>query len=317
MTATPRSEAQTQQDVIDELGWDTRVSPAEVGVQVGSQVDLKQDGIEFPGAVIFGVTSNMSEIEDKVIADGRFITPEEVQLSSLVCVLGGEIKDKFFPNSNAIGQTLKIRGLPMRVVGIEEKRGAFFGDSLDRHVYIPATTHMQIFGRNGLSIHGKALDRENFRPVIEDARVELDEVLHQVEETTVLAAEQVLRRPIPGRWSTLEVVCHIADMESVYAERVKRALVEDRPTLPNADENGYAAALAYPQRDLEEELAVIEYTRRQLGRILQGLAPDAMQRVGVHSTDGPMTVEQLVARITRHIPHHAEFIREKRRLMGA
>src|SRR5499426_470650 len=66
---------------------------AEVGVEVGSQTDLKQDGIEFPGAVIFGVTSNMSEIEDKVIADGRFITPEEVQLSSLVCVLGGEIKE--------------------------------------------------------------------------------------------------------------------------------------------------------------------------------------------------------------------------------
>ena len=41
MTATPRSEAQTQQDVIDELGWDTRVSPAEVGVQVtGSTVTL-------------------------------------------------------------------------------------------------------------------------------------------------------------------------------------------------------------------------------------------------------------------------------------
>ena len=159
----------------DDYEWvrDHCATCAEVGVEVGSQVDLKQDGIEFPGAVVFGVTSNMSDIEDKVIADGRFITPEEVQLSSLVCVLGGEIKEKFFPNSNAIGQTLKVRGLPMRVVGIEEKRGAFFGDSLDRHVYIPATTHMQIFGRNGLSIHGKALDRENFRPVIEDARVSM------------------------------------------------------------------------------------------------------------------------------------------------
>ena len=159
----------------DDYEWvrDHCTTCAEVGVQVGSQVDLKQDGIDFPGAVIFGVTSNMSEIEDKVIADGRFITPEEVQLSSLVCVLGSEIKDKFFPNGSAIGQTLKVRGLPMRVVGIEESRGSFFGDSLDRHVYIPATTHMQIFGRNGLSIHGKALDRENFRPVLEDARVSM------------------------------------------------------------------------------------------------------------------------------------------------
>ena len=156
----------------DDYEWvrDHCASCAEVGVEVGSQVDLKQDGIEFPGAIVFGVTSNMSEIEDKTIVDGRFISPDEVQRSALVCVLGSDIKDKFFPNIDAIGRNLKVRGLPMRVVGIEDKRGAFFGDSLDRHIYIPATTHLQIFGRNGLQIHGKAATRENFQPVIEDAR---------------------------------------------------------------------------------------------------------------------------------------------------
>src|SRR5207248_9547505 len=144
---------------------------AEVGVEVGSQVDLKQDGVEFPGAIVFGVTSNMEEIEDKTIADGRFISPDEVQRSALVCVLGSEIKEKFFPNVEALGKTLKVRGLPMQVVGVEESRGAFFGDSLDRHIYIPATTHLQVFGRNGLQIHGKAPNREIFQTAIEDARV--------------------------------------------------------------------------------------------------------------------------------------------------
>ncbi len=157
----------------DDYEWvkDHCTTCSEVGIEVGSQVDLKQDAIEFPGAIVFGVTSNMSEIEDKTIADGRFISPDEVQRSALVCVLGSDIKEKFFPNIDAIGQTLKVRGLPMRVVGVEDKRGAFFGDSLDRHIYIPATTHLQIFGRNGLQIHGKAQTRENFQPVIEDARV--------------------------------------------------------------------------------------------------------------------------------------------------
>jgi putative ABC transport system permease protein len=144
---------------------------SEVGAEVGSQVDLNQDGIEFPGAIVFGVTANMADIEDKIVVDGRFISNDEVQRSAMVCVLGGDIKDKFFPNTNPIGLTLKVRGLPMRVVGVEEKRGAFFGDSLDRHIYIPATTHLQIFGRNGLQIHGKAPTRENFQPTIEDARM--------------------------------------------------------------------------------------------------------------------------------------------------
>ena len=146
---------------------------AEVGAESGSQVDLSQDGIEFPGALVFGVTSNMVDIEDKTIEEGRFISTDEVQRSALVVVLGGDIKDKYFPNVDAIGKTLKVRGLPMRVVGVEEKRGSFFGDSIDRHVYIPVTTHLQIFGRNGLQIHGKAPNREVFQPVIEDARSSL------------------------------------------------------------------------------------------------------------------------------------------------
>jgi putative ABC transport system permease protein len=98
----------------------------------------------------------MVDIEDKTIETGRLFHDDEVQRSALVVVLGGDIKDKFFPNQDPLGKTLKVRGLPMRVVGVEEKRGSFFGDSFDRHIYIPVTTHLQIFGRNGLQIHGKA-----------------------------------------------------------------------------------------------------------------------------------------------------------------
>ena len=142
-----------------------------VGAGTGAGTDLKQDGIEFPGARVIGATANMVDIEDKTIESGRFISDDEVQRSALVVVLGGDIKDKFFPHEDAIGKTLKVRGLPMRVVGIEEKRGSFFGDSFDRQIYLPVTTHMQIFGRNGLQIHGKTRTRETFHTAIEDARV--------------------------------------------------------------------------------------------------------------------------------------------------
>src|SRR5256714_3256107 len=144
---------------------------AEVGSEVQGQADLKQEGVEFPGALVFGASANMVDIEDKTITEGRFITDDEVQRSAFVVVLGSDIKDKFFPNTDPIGKVLKVRGLPMRVVGVEEKRGSFFGDSFDRHIYIPVSTHLQIFGRNGLQIHGKGHDRETFQATIEDARV--------------------------------------------------------------------------------------------------------------------------------------------------
>jgi putative ABC transport system permease protein len=151
------------------------LSCTEVGAEQAAQADLSQNGVEFPGALVFGATSNMLEVEDKEIADGRFITPDEVQRSALVCVLGGDIKDKFFPYTDPIGKTLKVRGMPMTVVGVEVKRGTFFGDSFDRHLYIPVTTHLQIFGRgrDGIQIHGKGSDRESFQATIEDARLAL------------------------------------------------------------------------------------------------------------------------------------------------
>src|SRR5258708_19810219 len=92
----------------DDYEWvrDHCSSCAEVGAEVGGQVDLKQDGIEFPGAIVFGASANMVDIKDKTIYLGPFISNDEVQRSAMVCVLGSDIKEKFFPNTDAIGKTL-------------------------------------------------------------------------------------------------------------------------------------------------------------------------------------------------------------------
>jgi putative ABC transport system permease protein len=113
----------------------------------------------------------MVDVEDKTIVNGRFISEDEVTRSALVVVLGDDIKEKFFPNTDPIGKTLKVNGLPFKVIGVEEKRGSFLGGSMDRHIYIPVTTHLQIFGRNGLQIHGKTRTRDTFHQAIEEARV--------------------------------------------------------------------------------------------------------------------------------------------------
>lgn len=131
-----------------------------------------------------------------------------------------------------------------------------------------------------------------------------------------MSPEQLRARPVPGKWSTLEVVCHITDFEPIYADRMKRILAEDRPTLPAGDENRFAASLAYGQRDVGEELAIIENTRRQMARILRAQKPDVLDRVGMHSETGPRTLEQFLVGITNHIPHHVKFILDKRRALG-
>ena len=66
-----------------------------------------------------------------------------------------------------------MRGLPLTIIGVEEKRGSMFGDSFDRNVYMPITLHLQLFDRGGgIQVHGKSADRESLTIAIEDARTE-------------------------------------------------------------------------------------------------------------------------------------------------
>lgn len=146
----------------------------DVGAQLVNQIDLKQDGIDHYGTRVAGVTANMADIEDKTIIEGRFILPYEVEHAASVVVIGMDVKEKYFQGVDPIGKTLRVRDVPMKIVGLEEKRGSMFGQSFDNQIYIPITTYGKIFGRRqSLQIHGKAPSRELFRGSIEDARVTL------------------------------------------------------------------------------------------------------------------------------------------------
>jgi hypothetical protein len=131
-----------------------------------------------------------------------------------------------------------------------------------------------------------------------------------------LSREQVLARPVAGKMSTLEVVAHIADFEPVFADRMKRIITMDRPHLAPGDENAFLAKLAYHERDIEDELRLIELVRAQMGRIFRVLPPDAWTRIGVHAERGDMTLEQMLRTANDHIPHHLPFLAQKRKALG-
>ncbi len=123
-------------------------------------------------------------------------------------------------------------------------------------------------------------------------------------------------RPVAGKWSTHEVICHLVDFEIINADRIKRVIAEESPLLNNAEPDPFAASLAYDCRDTEKELNLIEAIRGHLVVILKSLSLDQWDRIGVHSTAGQLTLAQLVKRTSNHIPHHLPFIAEKRKLLG-
>lgn len=123
--------------------------------------------------------------------------------------------------------------------------------------------------------------------------------------------KQLQERIGPGKWCIQEVLCHIADFEIINAERIRRVLSENEPTLFNGEPHDFEMALSYDRRDSQEELTLIGAIRCQTGRILRCQSDVAWQRRGLHSTDGPLTLRQLVERVTSHIPHHLDFIEGK------
>lgn len=131
-----------------------------------------------------------------------------------------------------------------------------------------------------------------------------------------MTPEQADAAPVPGKWSTRQVICHLADAELLYADRFKRILAEDQPPLRAMNPDTYIAKLAVPDRDLNVELETIDIVRRHMLGILDHTPEADFERTGIHSEDGPLTLETLLERITRHIPHHARTIVDKRRALG-
>jgi hypothetical protein len=78
----------------------------------------------------------------------------------------------------------------------------------------------------------------------------------------------------------------------------------------------WSQAVAYDRRDVGEELALVELTRGQMARVLRALGPEEFRRRGRHARDGALTLEELLRRVTAHVPHHVRFVEQKRRALA-
>ncbi len=128
--------------------------------------------------------------------------------------------------------------------------------------------------------------------------------------------EQLVARPVAGKWSTLEVVCHLVDSEIAYVHRMRRVIAEDRPLLIGYHETKFAEALGYNSRDLNAELALFAALRSGMAQTLGNVPVSAWSREGVHNERGIETLADLVRIEADHVVHHVGTINEKRVALG-
>jgi len=122
--------------------------------------------------------------------------------------------------------------------------------------------------------------------------------------------------PKLGRWSIQQVVIHIMDSDLIAADRMKRVIAEDNPTLIGYDENKFARNLLMEEQSAEDAVQIVSLNRQDFARVLRKLPDSAFSRAGQHNERGRVTLLDLLKTYTHHLDHHLSFIHAKRAAMG-
>jgi len=110
-----------------------------------------------------------------------------------------------------------------------------------------------------------------------------------------------LRRPEkPGKWSVLDVICHLADSELVYGYRLRMIVAEDEPALVGYDQDRWATRLHHDTADLDFELERLDLLRRSNLGFLRSLDSAEWDRVGRHSERGVESVRRVFKLLAAH-----------------
>ena len=139
---------------------------AEAGLDGGAEVKYK--GHLMHEVNLAAETPNMIDIGQAKVESGRYINDTDYAHESMVCFIGQDLADEFFPSLDPIDKEINVRGIPFRVIGVAARIGTTFGQSQDKFVQIPLTTFKKVFmARPELAVNVQAWDAQQMM-VLED-----------------------------------------------------------------------------------------------------------------------------------------------------
>jgi putative ABC transport system permease protein len=119
------------------------------------------DNKTMPIIPVAGATPEFLGNNSYEIAEGRFITDQDVDFSRRIAVIGTDIVERLFPYEYPIGRDIKIEGERFEVVGIFTEMGSMFGESRDNRVVIPISRFEKVYGKHrsiNITIQAKSSD---------------------------------------------------------------------------------------------------------------------------------------------------------------
>lgn len=132
----------------------------------------------------------------------------------------------------------------------------------------------------------------------------------QIAAAVLGLSEKTLRyKPSPDKWCILEMLGHLADMEILYAYRIRQMLADKDPVIAPIDQDAWAKNLGYLESSAPELVALYGLNRHANVRLLRGLKAEDLQKSARHpELDHRVSVGDYVKMMSKHGPNHLEQI---------
>ncbi len=145
-----------------------------VMAQAGGSARLAYRDRVIDSVDITAVTGAYVEFGTYKVDRGRLMTPLEVDRGRSLAIIGYEVASELFGRQDPIDKVIKINGVHFRVVGVNEKKGAIFGESLDQFAVIQMGAYERLFGwRPWLSVAVKPKDPSLMQAAMDETTVAL------------------------------------------------------------------------------------------------------------------------------------------------
>src|SRR5579864_6180740 len=120
-----------------------------------------------------------------------------------------------------------------------------------------------------------------------------------------LSPDVMRYKPSPDKWSILEILGHLADIEIVYAYRLRQMLADEKPVIAPMDQNAWARNLGYTETPAPELIALYGLNRHHTLQLLRRMKPGDLAKSAYHpELKHDVTVAEYVERIGSHGASH-------------
>jgi hypothetical protein len=122
--------------------------------------------------------------------------------------------------------------------------------------------------------------------------------------TSALTASQLKWRPEPAKWSIAEIIAHLADAEIVASWRMRSIIGESGITIQPFDQDQWASAFKYRNRDAKRSLELFRVLRENNLSMLKEIAPEVWDNYGMHLERGKESIAHLSRLFAGHDTNH-------------